>query len=128
MVASFNIYLEGAIVMTDNHKLYLPGSELDGLTIKQAQAKANRAAAQQQPDCSASDQAKDQGRNQTRSAAGKSQRNQSHRASGKGKRNQRAAKGKHTVFSALVRVQVFQLLAVLGAIVAFYLAFQFGWI
>ena len=114
--------------MTDNHRLYLPGSELDGLTIKQAQAKANRAAAQQQPDCSAGDQAKDQGRNQTRSAAGKSQRNQSHRASSKGKRNQRAAKGKHTVFSALVRVQVFQLLAVLGAIVAFYLAFQFGWI
>jgi len=116
MVASFNIYLEGAIAMTDNHKLYLPGSELDGLTIKQAQAKANRAAAQQQPGRSAGDQAKDQERNQTRSAAGKSQR------------NQRAAKGKHTVFSALVRVQVFQLLAVLGAIVAFYLAFQFGWI
>jgi hypothetical protein len=115
--------------MTDNDKLYLPGSDLDGLTLSQARSKMSRAAAQQPGSISAVGQARDQERNQTRSAAGKSQRNR--RASGKSPNSKRAgdsSKGKHTVFSALVRVQVFQLLAVLGAVLAFYLAFQFGWI
>lgn len=125
--------------MTENRRLYLPGSELDGLTVEQAQVKANRAAAQQQAGQpapptrrgavrGASDRARgDGGRNQARSPAGNGQRSRGRRAAGNGG-GQRTPRRKPAMLSALVRVQILQLLAVLGAIVTFYLAFQCGWI
>jgi len=114
--------------MSENGRLYLPGSDLDGLTLKQAQAKVSRAA--RQPDRGASGGVPDQGRNPSRRPAGDSRSDPLRRASGdKSKRNSRGASGrKPTMLPALVQAQILQLASVLGAIVAFYLAFRLGWI
>jgi hypothetical protein len=114
--------------MTENDRLYLPGSDLDGLTFKQAQAKASRAA--RQPDRGASGEVQDQGRNPSRSPAGDSRSDPLRRASGdKSKRSSRgASERKPAMLPALVRAQILQLASVLGAIVAFYVAFRLGWV
>jgi len=123
--------------------LYLPGSELDGLTVEQAHRRMTRLPVRrtEQPDRSAVDQGQKERRDPARSAAGQSRsdsrksrtrradhKSGSNKRVAKRERNHRAAKGRHTVLSAFARMQIYQLLAVLGALVAFYLAYRFGWI
>jgi len=111
--------------MTDNReqqaRLYLPGSRVDGLTLSQARAELNRAPIWNEPDRGAGDQGERLRRNRAVRAAGNSPRNLSRGASGQKRQ-------KRNLVSAFVSVRIIQLLAVLAAIVVFYVAFRLGWL
>ena len=93
-------------------RLYLPGSEAKWLS---------RASIQKRPDRGADDRGGYARRNRAVRAAGKSQRNPSRGASGKRRQ-------KRNLGSAFVPVRIIQLLAVLAAIVVFYVAYRLGWL
>jgi hypothetical protein len=99
--------------MADNHGLYLPGSDLDGLTLEQARIRVSQAAARQHqlPTMQRPDRTVRNASDHPWSLVDKY-----------------SPQRRSTTRSALVRMQIVQLIALLGAIAAFYLAFRCGWI